>query len=100
MLKKNKGFTLIEMLVVLMVISVLIILIVPNLNTNSENINEKGCDALTALVQAQIDAYYIDHGKYPSTLGTLVSENYINENQQKCPDGSNLEYDNGNVSSS
>ncbi|MFA1821549.1 competence type IV pilus major pilin ComGC [Virgibacillus oceani] len=102
MLKNNKGFTLIEMLVVLMVISVLIILIVPNLNSNSENINEKGCDALTAVVQAQVDAYYIDTGRYPGTLGELVEAGYINDEQRQCPDGDHLDYDddNGTVSNS
>ncbi|GAB3791365.1 competence type IV pilus major pilin ComGC [Virgibacillus kimchii] len=98
MLKNNRGFTLIEMLVVLMVISVLIILIVPNLNTNSENINEKGCDALTAVVQAQVDAYYIDNGNYPASLDKLEEADYINTEQQTCPDGNDLEYSNGEVS--
>jgi|SRR5690625_229716 len=92
MLKNNKGFTLIEMLVVLMVISVLIILIVPNLNTNSENINEKGCDALTSVVQAQVDTFYIDEGEYPGSLVELASDGYINDEQRHCPDGNPLGY--------
>ncbi|WP_164216101.1 competence type IV pilus major pilin ComGC [Virgibacillus sp. YIM 98842] len=101
MLKNNQGFTLIEMLVVLMVISVLIILIVPNLNSNSENINEKGCDALTAVVQAQVDAYYIDEGSYPGSLQVLASAGYIKNEQIECPDGRQLIYSgsSGSVSS-
>jgi competence protein ComGC len=101
MLKNNRGFTLIEMLVVLMVISVLIILIVPNLNSNSENINEKGCEALTSVVQAQVDTFYIDRGSYPGTLVRLVEEGYINNEQRQCPDGNQLEYSSstGTVSS-
>lgn len=96
MLKNNHGFTLIEMLVVLMVISVLIILIVPNLNSNSENINEKGCEALTAVVQAQVDAYYIDSGGYPDELDDLVDD-YINAEQKTCPNGEDLDYEDGEV---
>jgi|SRR5690625_1169014 competence protein ComGC len=96
MLKSEKGFTLIEMLVVLMVISVLIILIVPNLNSNSENINNKGCEALTAVVQAQVDAYYIDEGRYPGSLQGLALAGYINDEQRQCPDGNELRYSSSN----
>ncbi|MBD1222742.1 prepilin-type N-terminal cleavage/methylation domain-containing protein [Virgibacillus halodenitrificans] len=46
MLKNNRGFTLIEMLIVLMIISVLIILIVPNLSGKSKQVHDKGCEAL------------------------------------------------------
>lgn len=41
MFKNERGFTLIEMLIVLMIISVLIILIVTNLSGKSEEVNEK-----------------------------------------------------------
>ncbi|PNY97825.1 competence protein ComGC, partial [Staphylococcus chromogenes] len=37
-LKENKGFTLIEMLLVLLIISVLLILIIPNIAKQSEHI--------------------------------------------------------------
>src|SRR5699024_4249055 len=73
MLKNNKGFTLIEMLIVLMIISVLIILSVPNLGGKSKEVNDKGCDALVSVVQAQVDAYYLDNGNYPLSLDVLKS---------------------------
>lgn len=85
MLKNNRGFTLIEMLIVLMIISVLIILIVPNLGDRSANVNETGCEALVALVEAQADTYYIEVGSYPADIDDLVPE-YITEEQTTCPD--------------
>lgn len=85
MWKKNNAFTLIEMLVVLMIISVLIILIVPNLGKRSQDVNSKGCEALIAVVQAQVDAYYAEHHQFPTTLDALVPE-YINEDQKSCND--------------
>ncbi|WP_077326955.1 competence type IV pilus major pilin ComGC [Virgibacillus siamensis] len=88
--KNQHGFTLIEMLIVLMIISVLIILIVPNLGEKSEHVNEKGCEALVELVQAQVDAYYIENGSYPSSLTELVSNGFIEENQQTCTNGTAL----------
>ena len=44
-LKLQKGFTLIEMLIVLMIISILLLIAVPNMSKNTKVANEKGCDA-------------------------------------------------------
>ncbi|ALX48072.1 competence type IV pilus major pilin ComGC [Lentibacillus amyloliquefaciens] len=97
MFKNQKGFTLIEMLIVLMIISVLIILIVPNLGDKSEEVYDKGCSALVTVVQAQTDAYFIEENEYPS-LDLLASNDYITEDQKTCPDGTELSIDSGEVS--
>ncbi|MFB4166459.1 competence type IV pilus major pilin ComGC [Virgibacillus sp. JSM 102003] len=91
MFKNQKGFTLIEMLIVLMIISVLIILMVPNLSDKSKEVYDKGCNALVSVVQAQVDAYYIETNSYPVDLDTLETEGYITEEQKKCPDDTFLQ---------
>lgn len=100
MLKNNRAFTLIEMLVVLMIISVLIILVVPNLSGKSKEVNEKGCDALVQVVQSQSDAYFLDNGDYATDIDTLVSDGYITEDQLICPNNEALKYSNGQVTGS
>lgn len=99
MLKNEKGFTLIEMLIVLLVISVLIILIVPNLGDRSADVHRKGCEALVELVQAQVEAYHIEENDYPVSLDDLVTAEYIKDEQTSCQN-ENLVYDGstGNVS--
>ncbi|CDQ39673.1 competence type IV pilus major pilin ComGC [Virgibacillus salexigens] len=92
MLKNNRGFTLIEMLIVLMIISVLIILTVPNLSKRSQEVSNKGCDALLAVVQAQVDAYYTEHNSYPISLESMIPA-YINEEQTSCNNDEALLYD-------
>lgn len=84
MLNNQKGFTLIEMLIVLMIISVLIILIVPNLGKKGKEVNEKGCHALVSVVQAQTDAYILEKGSAPTSLDVLVNDGYIKEEQKTC----------------
>lgn len=91
MYKDEKGFTLIEMLIVLMIITVLIILIVPNLSGRSKEVHDKGCDALVSVVQAQVYLYHLEKGGYPESLGKLVPE-YITKKQQKCPSGKDIGY--------
>lgn len=90
MFKKEKGFTLIEMLIVLTIITVLILLIVPNLTDKSTSVHDKGCDALVQTVQAQVSAYQLDTGNLPSTLNQLQTEKYISEEQKTCKNGKAL----------
>ncbi|WP_217586698.1 competence type IV pilus major pilin ComGC [Lentibacillus saliphilus] len=97
MFKNEKAFTLVEMLIVLMIISVLLILIVPNLINKGKDVYEQGCDALVAVVQAQADAYTIEKGSPPTSIGDLVPE-YIREDQKTCPQGDVITIDQkGNV---
>ncbi|GAA0443406.1 hypothetical protein GCM10008983_20780 [Lentibacillus halophilus] len=86
MFKNQKAFTLIEMLVVLMIISVMVMLLIPNLGDKSEEINKKGCEALISVVQSQADAYYIEMNSYPETVKELKENGYITEEQTTCPD--------------
>lgn len=98
MFKNQRGFTLIEMLIVLMIISVLIILIIPNLGEKSDDVHDKGCEALVSLVQAQADAFHIDENRDPS-MQDLLDGNYITKDQKTCSNGANLAIENGTVSS-
>lgn len=99
MLKNNKAFTLVEMLVVLLIITIIILLVIPNLTGRSEHIHTKGCDALIILVQAQVSAYELDNGTLPEDFDALIEENYINENQTVCEDGTELTLENGIIRS-
>lgn len=90
MFRNERGFTLIEMLIVLLVITVLIILFIPNLTDQSSRVHDKGCQALVQTVQAQVHAYQLDHGNLPTSLQTLVTENYISSDQLKCQNNKNL----------
>lgn len=91
-LKKNeKGFTLIEMLVVLLVISVLLIITIPNITKHQSNIQSKGCEAFVKMAQAQVQAYEIDNNRLPSNVGELKDEGYLK--QTSCPNGENINLD-------
>jgi len=93
MFKNNSGFTLIEMLIVLTIISVLIILIAPNLGKSNQQVHEKSCDALVSVAQSQVQLYYLEENKYPNDLADLIEGGYLNEDQTKCPNGKSLDYD-------
>ena len=48
-----KGFTLVEMLIVLLIISVLLLLFVPNLTKQKDAVNDKGKAAVVKVVESR-----------------------------------------------
>nr|WP_062048151.1 competence type IV pilus major pilin ComGC [Bacillus sp. JCM 19034] len=87
----QQGFTLVEMLVVLMIISLLLLLVVPNLTKNNDIAQETSCEATVKLVQAQVYAYFVETGQTLSNLETLVEEKYIDTIE--CPNKTKLTLD-------
>ncbi|WP_102274581.1 competence type IV pilus major pilin ComGC [Cytobacillus massiliigabonensis] len=98
-IKNEYAFTLLEMMIVLLVISVLLIITIPNITKHNGNINKKGCEAYVKMVQAQVQAYEIEHKKPPSDVKALVDEKYLNENETTCPNGEAIVITDGKVSS-
>lgn len=77
--KKLQGFTLIEMLVVLLIISVLLLLFVPNLTKQKEKVEKTGNAAVVKVVESQAELYALNGET--ATLSKLTSEGYITEKQ-------------------
>lgn len=98
MFKNEKGFTLIEMLVVLLIITVLILLIVPNIGNKTSDMHDDGCDALKITVQSQADMYELDKGSKVSSIDALADAGFINKNQKTCKNGKVLTITDGIVS--
>lgn len=83
-MKNEKGFTLLEMLLVMVVISVLLLLIIPNVIKQRSSVQGKGCDAYVKSVEAQVQAYQLEKNKIP-TIDDLINEKYITSTT--CPKG-------------
>ena len=93
--KEEDGFTLIEMMIVLLIISVLVIIAIPNVTKHSKSIDEKGCQAFVKMAQGQVEAYKMEHHTVP-TIDMLTAEDYLPEDA-KCPDGTDISIENGIV---
>lgn len=88
----EKGFTLIEMLIVLLVISILLIITIPNITKHQSTIHTKGCEAFVKMVQSQVQAYEIDNSKLPASINELETQGYLK--QKSCPNGDGISIDN------
>jgi competence protein ComGC len=85
MMKNEKGFTLVEMMIVMLVISVLLIITIPNVAKHNTNINNKGCEAFVKMVQAQVQSYIMENNKVP-TMENLITDGYLIKDTG-CPNG-------------
>lgn len=86
------------MMIVLLIISVLILLAIPNVTKNSKSIDEKGCGAYVKMVQGQVEAFKMDKLRYPTNFEELVTDDYFPETPV-CPDGTALSLTDGKVKS-
>ena len=96
-LYNEKGFTLVEMLVVLLIISILILVTIPNVSKHFATIDEKGCDAYILMLQGQVEAYKLNHNEYPASVSDLIEQDYIVEEDLRCPDNTEIKIENGKV---
>ncbi|WP_317300623.1 competence type IV pilus major pilin ComGC [Allobaculum stercoricanis] len=92
---KKNGFTILEMMIVMMVVALLLLITLPNIQQKEKIIREKGCKALVEIVNSQILLYEIDEEQTPSSVQELISKGYLKEGQDRCPNGSGVVIDNG-----
>lgn len=84
--KKQAGFTLTEMMVVIAIVGILLIVVIPNAVGVLDTAKDQGCGAYLKTVEAQVQLYLID--EKTSTIpeiGTLVSGGYLPS--ETCPNG-------------
>ncbi len=91
----KKGFTVLEMILVLSVISLIFLITLPNIQQKETIIRRKGCEALIEVVNSQILLYEIDTLETPTGIDQLISGNYIKDSQRRCPDGRMIEISDG-----
>ncbi|MCJ7563777.1 MAG: type II secretion system GspH family protein, partial [Candidatus Aminicenantes bacterium] len=74
---KDKGFTLIEMIIVFTLIGILVGLALPQYQSAVKKARESVLKETLFQLRKLIDQYYSDKGKYPASVQALVDENYL-----------------------
>lgn len=104
--KNKKGFTLIELVVVVAILGVLALLVVPNVVNRKNEAEEAVINANIKVINNAIKMYYFEQGDYPQAnniealIGELEAKKYLDpqeaENAKKNLDGNvNLNFDEG-----
>lgn len=75
--KPQSGFTLVELMVVMAIISILILVAVPSYTAHVRQANEAVLKEDLFTMRSAIDAYTADKQKAPQSLDDLVQEGYL-----------------------
>jgi general secretion pathway protein G len=74
---RRRGFTLVELLVVMAIIATLLTIAVPRYFRSIQRSREAVLRQDLTTLRECIDKFYGDTGKYPQTLAALVEKHYI-----------------------
>lgn len=73
--KKNKnGFTLIEVLLVVVILGILASIAVPRFMTSEKQAKEKSCQIQVSEIRTQIEKYFFNTNGYPASLAILAAD--------------------------
>lgn len=75
--RRQAGFTLVELLVVMAIIAVLLTLAAPHYIGNVDKAKEAVLKQNLALTRDALEKYYGDTGRYPEHLQDLVARHYL-----------------------
>jgi prepilin-type N-terminal cleavage/methylation domain-containing protein len=79
--KNDKGFTIVELLIVIVAIGILVLLVVTTYSGIQAKARNSKRQSDIATIQTQLEAFYSQNGYYPS-LHDMNSENWLNANMK------------------
>lgn len=79
MMRRGRGFTLVEILIVMAMIGLLLAIALPRYFGSLEHSKEVVLKENLLLMRETLDRYYADRGHFPDSLDVLVEERYLRD---------------------
>jgi len=79
--KNKKGFTLVEVLLVVVIIGILASLAIPRFMTSEQQSKENACRAQVSQLRTQIEGYFFLNNAYPAASGGRIDASFLTDTQ-------------------
>ncbi len=85
--QKNKGVTLVELLIVVLILAALAAIAIPRISQSVYNAKLKACETQVNIMNQAIENYYLANGVFPAGLRTTIlrDPNLFPSGPPKCP---------------
>ena len=92
-MRVKRGFTLVELLVVVLILGALAAIAIPRISQSAESAKINACKTNVDLINSQIELYYANTGDWPADLDTIVGDtDYFPDGPPECPLGTSYVY--------
>lgn len=92
--RDQKGFTLVELMIVVVIIGILAAVIIPKFSGSSKKARDTSDEANRKVLQTAVEVYNAERLVYPKTLETLITYGYIDAIPDR-QDGTKFKYNMG-----
>lgn len=95
MMSSKKGFTLVELLVVVLILGALAAIAIPRISQSADKAKSNACKTNVDLINSQIELFYANNdGSWPDSLSDVTgSDTYFPDGPPECPYGVDYTYD-------
>ncbi len=77
--KNKKGFTLVELMVVVAILGILVAVAIPVYNNVTDKAAAETCNANIRILKSAAEQYKIVHNEYPDAIEDIVDNTYIQD---------------------
>ncbi len=93
----RKGFTLVEIMIVVAIIGILALIAIPNFTAARNEAYKEACKANLGQLKSAIQMYRIDDNSYPAAATDTYLGSYMGEVPVECPGNGTYTYSSGTV---
>ena len=92
-MKSRKGFTLVELLIVVLILGALTAIALPRIMGGATTAKTNACKTNVDLINSQIELYYATEDAWPASLEAVTQDpNYFPGEEPLCPFGTAYNY--------